>query len=568
MGGLARARPFFVSRRSPRSRPRTTPASSSDASWTAFAVAILLASTAFAYATSFAGVFVFDDEPAIVENPHIRTLWPPAAAMSAPVGTTLSGRPAAALTFAANYALAPTEARDAFRLAPSASTVQVERFLQNVWGYHAANLLIHLGAALALFGVVRRTLQMFPPGRGVRERASVLALSCAVLWAVHPLTTSAVTYIVQRVESLMALCVLLTLYCSIRAWSGSRWWIAAAVSACAAGMASKESMVAAPLLVVIWDAVFSAVQPWRELLHRRRLLYAGLASTWILLAVLVAGAHRPDAAGFGFAEWPWWRYLMTQSGVITHYLRLVVWPSPLVFDYDWRPSTLLASLLPSLLIGVLLFLGAVALYRRRPLGFAIAAFFLLLAPTSSVLPVVTEVAAEHRMYLPLALAIAVLRHRRVYLPAESACVTDSSDWWRRSHRGCLRHGDVRQEPRLSQRRGAVAGHGEQAPGECPRATQLRDDPSRERAYWRGRTAVARSDSPAFELCRSARGAGSGSLRATAICRRTRASEYRADHRARLCRRASKPWRGLCVTGADVGRRLRRTSVRWRYAQTT
>ncbi len=351
MGGLARARPFFVSRRSPRSRPRTTSASSSDASWTAFAVAILLAATAFAYATSFAGVFVFDDEPAIVENPHIRALWPPAAAMTAPAGTTLSGRPAAALTFAVNYALATDESRDVFSLPPSASTVQVERFLHNVWGYHAANLFIHLGAALALFGVVRRTLQTFPPGRGVRERASVLALSCAVLWAVHPLTTSAVTYLVQRVESLMALCVLLTLYCSIRAWSGSRWWIAAAVSACAAGMASKESMVVAPLLVVIWDAVFSAVQPWREILHRRRLLYAGLAATWILLAVLVAGAHRPDAAGFGFAEWPWWRYLMTQSGVITHYLRLVMWPSPLVFDYDWRPSTLLASLLPSLLIG-------------------------------------------------------------------------------------------------------------------------------------------------------------------------------------------------------------------------
>ena len=235
----------------------------------------------------------------------------------------------------------------------------------------------------------------------------MLALSCAALWAVHPLTTSAVTYIVQRVESLMALSVLLTLYCSIRAWSGSRWWIAAAVSACAAGMASKESMVVAPLLVVTWDAVFSGVQPWRALLHRRRLLYVGLAATWILLAVLVAGAHRPDAAGFGFAEWPWWRYLLTQSGVITHYLRLVVWPSPLVFDYDWRPSTLLASLLPSLLIGVLLFVGAVALYGRRPLGFAVAAFFLLLAPTSSVLPIVTEVAAEHRMYLPLALVIAV-----------------------------------------------------------------------------------------------------------------------------------------------------------------
>ena len=223
----------------------------------------------------------------------------------------------------------------------------------------------------------------------------------------HPLTTSAVTYVIQRAESLMAWCFLLTLYCGMRAWTGPRWWMAAAVTACAAGMASKESMVAAPLVVVMWDYVFSDTGgSWPSLLRRRSTLYLALAATWVLLAVLVSGGHRPDAAGFGFPEWPWWRYLATQAEVIAHYLRLSVLPSPLVLDYDWPPAGIAAAAVPALLLSGLLFVSVVTFFRRRPIGFAGVAFFLALAPTSSVLPIVTEVAAEHRMYLPLAAVIA------------------------------------------------------------------------------------------------------------------------------------------------------------------
>jgi hypothetical protein len=203
-------------------------------------------------------VFVFDDEPAFVENPYIRQLWPLRDAIRSPAGTTVSGRSAISLTLAINYALAPADARDSLREpAQGASTSELEQFRRNLWGYHALNVLIHLLTALAIYGVVRRTLLTEPLTERFGRYASDLACASALLWVVHPLTTAAVTYVIQRAESLMALCYVTTLYCSIRAWAGGRLWQVAAALCCAIGMASKESMATAPLTVLLWDYMFA-----------------------------------------------------------------------------------------------------------------------------------------------------------------------------------------------------------------------------------------------------------------------------------------------------------------------
>jgi tetratricopeptide (TPR) repeat protein len=151
-------------------------------------------------------------------------------------------------------------------------------------------------------------------------------------------------------------------------------------------------------MVLLWDHHFAD-----DRTTSRRALYVALAATWIFLAVLVAGGHRSSAVGFGFAAWPWWRYLMTQAQVLTHYLRLVVVPTPLVLDYDWRAAASISQVIvPGAVLAALLAATIAGVVRRSPWAFAAAWAFLILAPTSSVLPIVTEIAAEHRMYLPLA----------------------------------------------------------------------------------------------------------------------------------------------------------------------
>ena len=104
-----------------------------------------------------------------------------------------------------------------------------------------------------------------------------------------------------------------------------------------------------------------------------------------------------------------WRYLLTQAEVIAHYLRLSFVPTPLVFLYTWPlASSVVAVAVPAALVCALLALTVFGLVKRHPAALAGAAFFIVLAPTSSVLPIVTEVAAEHRMYLPLAAVIALV----------------------------------------------------------------------------------------------------------------------------------------------------------------
>ena len=354
--------------------------------WVAVIVIVLVG--AAAYANSFSGVFVLDDKDALVLNPAVRTLWPLTDAMNAPRDTTLAGRPVASLSFALTYAAAPADA---------------------LWAYHAVNLTIHLLTALALFGVVRRTLRAPALADRWAARADVVALSIAAIWVVHPLTTAAVTYVVQRVESLMGLSYVLTLYCAIRAVErpGRKRWGIAAVACCALGTGTKEAIATAPIVVVAWDYLMLGGS-WRGVLARRWALYAGLASTWMLLAGIAAFAPRSASAGFGLAGVSSWAYLRTQAGVIAHYLRLAFVPWPLALDYEWPIATSLAAVLVPA-VAVLSLLGATiwGLIRREAWSFAGVWFFLILAPTSSVIPIVTEVAADHRMYLPLAALVAV-----------------------------------------------------------------------------------------------------------------------------------------------------------------
>jgi protein O-mannosyl-transferase len=349
--------------------------------------AVLLIAVCAVYANSWSAPFVFDDFLAITQNPTIRHLDRLGDVLSSPLYATGStGRPVVSLSLAVNYALGSNEVR----------------------GYHIANTLIHALAALVLFGIMRRTL-LRP---GLRERfgdaALPLALAVALLWALHPLLTESVTFVIQRSESLMGLFYLLTLYGFIRAVDSPapRRWEIFTVFVCLLGMATKEVMVSAPLLVLLYDRMFvsgSFAAAWRV----RSKMYASLAATWLLLAYLVSGSHQ---RGGGFAGGvSSWAYLLTQCQAIVMYLKLAFWPSPLVLDYGTTVVRSLANVWLQAVLLVLLAAGTfVALRRRQAAGYLGFWFFAILAPSSSVVPLITQTMAEHRMYLPLAAVIALV----------------------------------------------------------------------------------------------------------------------------------------------------------------
>jgi Flp pilus assembly protein TadD len=332
------------------------------------------------YGSGLDAPFVYDDA-SILEDRDIRQPLPPWEAVRASPDSAAAGRPVVHYSLALNFALGGLD----------------------VWGYRALNLTVHLLCTLVLFGVVRRTLCR-AGGDGEPGRASEgLAAAAAMIWMLHPLQTECVNFISQRSESLMGLFYLLTLYASIRALDARRprWWFLAAIVCCASGMASKEVMVTAPLVVPLYDAVFAGRSP-RRLFRERGALYAGLAACWLVLAGLMATGPRADSVGFSLGTSAF-EYAKNLCVVVLDYLRLVFWPDPLIVDYGYPRPLSLGEVAPyAVTLAALLAATVWALARWPKIGFAAAWTFIILAPTSSFVPIVTEVAAERRMYLALA----------------------------------------------------------------------------------------------------------------------------------------------------------------------
>jgi hypothetical protein len=387
---------------------------------TLIAIILILAGGMGAFANSFKGQFIFDDLLSLTQNPSTERLWRLDKVLNPPVNMTVGGRPVLNLSFAIDRAI--------FGLKPA--------------GYHIGNLLIHLGAAFALFGIVRRTWK--------GADADWIAAAVALLWVVHPLQTESVTYLVQRAESLMGLFYLLTLYCFVRgdvrgseaprgaplprpeapigaplpgpeapvgaplpgpvaeafkAFGSPRAVSAAmlrlSVIFCWLGMATKEAMVSAPLVVLLYDRTFVALSfaaAWRA----RRTYYVALFASWLLLAGLILSTHgRGGTVGVGFGVGII-QYWLTQFPALVRYLWLSLWPNPLVFDYGTEWVDHYAELVPCVaVVGILLALTLRGVRRGTAAGFLGVVFFAVLAPTS-LMPGVRQTSAEHRMYLPLA----------------------------------------------------------------------------------------------------------------------------------------------------------------------
>lgn len=344
------------------------------------------------------GDFHFDDYGNIVENRDVRSLWP--------LGSFLkSNRPIGLYTFALNYHFGQL----------------------NPYGYRVTNLLIHLANVLLIYVGLLWSMELMSKShfRGAipaenQHRWILLSAIIALLWGIHPLTTQAVTNIVQRYEALATLGYLGAWVGLLTVVRGSRWGLLIILLSAWTGLLSKEIFATAPLVILLFDRALLA-NSWREIITKRWFPYFLMLTpyVWFVPSVLRwFDPQRSTSMGFGLKSVSAWEYLRTQPEVIFHYLGLSFWPTPLCFDYAWRIQhnsliyfSLGAVILVILGVGIWLYTrGLNALDTRRwarygvLAGWLILSFFLILAPTSSIMPI-ADLCVEHRMYLPLAVVI-------------------------------------------------------------------------------------------------------------------------------------------------------------------
>ena len=256
----------------------------------------------------------------------------------------------------------------------------------NAVTYHALNVGLHIANAILFFMLLNKW---------VDRRIAWIA---AAVFLMHPIQTEPVLYIYQRSVLLAAFFSLLGLLALER----HRPWLSLLCFFLA--FESKESALAVPLLIAIYQ--FSRgrrVEPGRRSLAAPVVV---LAVVLVAVATLALLAYRDEATvGFGVAE----RvspltYFMTQTRVVYTYLRLLFFPVPQSLEYDFSLIRHFGLNVALQLAGVFLIVTVGLMLARldkwRVTGLAVVGFFILLAPTSSVIPS-ADAAFEHRLYLPM-----------------------------------------------------------------------------------------------------------------------------------------------------------------------
>jgi tetratricopeptide (TPR) repeat protein len=281
----------------------------------------------------------------------------------------------------------------------------------NPHGYHLVNITLHFMSALFLYLTIAALLQKAPRLKPEYSgQAQAIALLAVICWAVNPVQTQAVTYIVQRMTAMAAMFYLLSLYFYVQGrlcpkyWHRYAWWLGS-MAAWTAGMASKENAVLLPLAVALTEAVFFI--NWERLENHRRLWIASILGLLCLAASAVMLSHgQLDWILRGYENRPFslTERLLTQPRVIWYYLSLLVYPIPfrLSIEHDFTISTGLLqpwTTLPALIgIAGLLIVGFLWMRRKPLLSFALLFFLLNHVVESTILPL--EMVFEHRNYLP------------------------------------------------------------------------------------------------------------------------------------------------------------------------
>ena len=358
---------------------------SQETKYSYLAFAFIFITVALCYSNIWQVPILFDDYATLVENMSIRSLTAFETLLSPPTNPGLGWRPFANITFALSYAISGL----------------------NPWAHHLFSIIIHICSASVLFVVVKKTLQTKSLEVKFGQDSILISGFIALLWALHPIQTQTITYISQRTEALMGLMYLLTIYGFIRGIQTQKvGWYSLSLISCVLGVLSKEVIVTAPVLVLLYDRTFFAGS-FKGALKVRWKYYIALASSWIPFLILVKTIQR-QAVGFGIGV-SWFTYSLTECKALITYLRLSLWPHPLIFDRGTNFLYTISEAFPyALVLLALLSLTIYALIKKPVLGFVCACFFIILSPTSSFVPVAEVPIAENRIYLPLAAVMSLL----------------------------------------------------------------------------------------------------------------------------------------------------------------
>ncbi len=290
----------------------------------------------------------------------------------------------------------------------------------NPYWYRLANVAIHAVNAILVYALVTALLRSSTLAASL-QRGSVLFISAtaALMFAVHPLATESVTYIVQRFTSLVVLFSLLSLCLYFASCSvASRWgrWLlrGGAVAAVLLAMQTKEDAFMIPLLAVLLDWLVLGTRLRAAALRALPLL---LCMPLIPLLVFMTAAAQNGGFNFDAAmnivnsrdePLSHWHYFVTELTVMTHYLRQMFWPKGMNLDPEWPlyGSLFQGPVLLALAVLSGMVLTAWGLFRRFRgdvrfvLVFACVGWFFITISVSSALTPLPDLVAEHRSYLP------------------------------------------------------------------------------------------------------------------------------------------------------------------------
>ena len=360
--------------------------------WRAF---VLLGLILFlAYSNSFDVPWHFDDYASIITNPKVHAQYPRLSTVAQPFISYLQdghlNRPLALSSFALNWYLSK----------------------DHTFGYHAINLVIHILSAFFLF-MTLRALSSTPCLHGKYDRRQVffISLLAAILWAINPIQTQAVTYIVQRMASMCGMFYVLSIFFYVKARLSRIFALKQALLFTTCGLSflaaflTKENAAMLPFSLLLIEAVFFQDLDYRKV----RLTFIGIA-LGLGIAIIIGGAvlfYSGDPLALLNYEKRLFsplERLLTQPRIILFYLTLIFYPAPhrlsLVHDIDISTSLFHPwTTLPSIIMILAIIALAVFRIRKWPiLSFAVLFFFLNHVIESSIIPL--ELIFEHRNYLP------------------------------------------------------------------------------------------------------------------------------------------------------------------------